>query len=1156
VNFDVAANLPSHVQILKSYVAMGLSSESTSTAEAVGVWQAAQPWTNLATWNSYDGSSSWSTPGGDTTGAMEDQQSIGASGDVGSNFYWDVNTSVQGWVDGSPPQVEGFLFAATAGSKAPNTLGFNTETSTTDSPYLQVYYEPRMGDYPGARYDTQRLTDRSSLGVNVGTGNLLVSNTDMNLSGVNGVNVNIGRYYNNLSSDQNSFGVGWSMGTGADTFLEVPSDENNVVDYFDGTGNAQLFISPTGTYTSPPGVDAQLTINSYSTYRASVFTLFFRHSGITETFDAPADTLDKVARLATLSDRNGNTIHYNYNSSNQLTSIVDSHGATTTISYSPAGYVSQITDPTGRLYKYTQNTSGQLTSYTDPGNNWAHYTYDSYGNLTQITTPQGNITNIVYDAGNTNAVTSVTRLVHPTDTTGPRSTYQYATASGTCPANAGWTQGTVSDPNLHVSTYCTDDLSRITQSVDGNGHSRSTSYSPDGFVSQVQTPLGMPTAFTYSSDGRDNVTQIQQGTTGGTPSPLNSALGYTDASNPYQATSVQDPQTRSVNYTYNSTGNLTQAKEPTTGDNAAMTYNPDGTVATSTDANANQTTYGYTGGDLTTVTPPMGSNLSTIHLSYDSANRVSNINTVSGSTGHQVTYSYDAFDHITQALYKNAAGTTVATIGYTYDNDGNLKTRADGAGTTSYTYDGLNRLTLEQFPNGTSNTYTYDAASNLTGIDDGHGKVTYGYDKANQLTSVTDPGASNHTSLTYNNDGQLLTTTYPSGASMVNSYNSLDQLTQVSDNYKTSSGASAHLSYAYTYTGTLQNTMTDQAGNLTTYSYDALNRLTEARTGQGSTTADYKYTLDGAGNVKQIAISGSSVTSSTSTYAYNPGNEICWSYPAAATSACGSPPPGAHSYTYDGDGNQTSNGNGLTATYNALGQTTSITSGGTTTNYTYLGEGQTALSSEGATALQNDTLGPVAQTTGTSTTNYTQSLNGTQLDERTPTATYNYLYDGIGNVVALTDSTAHLANQYAYQPYGTKTTNTGTAPNPFGFQDGYQTTSGLYHYGARYQNPTDARWTQQDPLNNISSLTQADRYAFAGNDPVNITDPTGDNVGTTLRAVACVLIFSCGTTNNGDTMRFGGYEGPFPKPITQIENEVGGDIEGLAGEAESVIPDL
>jgi hypothetical protein len=65
-----------------------------------------------------------------------------------------------------------------------------------------VYYEPRMGDYPGAKYDTQQLTDRSTLGVNVATGNLLVSNTDVNLAGVNGLNLSIGRYYNNYSSDQ------------------------------------------------------------------------------------------------------------------------------------------------------------------------------------------------------------------------------------------------------------------------------------------------------------------------------------------------------------------------------------------------------------------------------------------------------------------------------------------------------------------------------------------------------------------------------------------------------------------------------------------------------------------------------------------------------------------------------------------------------------------------------------------------------------------------------------------------------------------------------------------------------------------------------------------------------------------------------------------
>jgi RHS repeat-associated protein len=1109
VNFDVADNVPSHVQILQSYLSMTLTSQSNDTAESVGVWQAAQPWTNLATWNTYDGSDDWTTPGGDTTGSMEDDRTIGASGDTGNSFLWDVNSSMQGWVDGNPPQVEGLLVAPTAGAGAPNTLGFGTETSTDESAYLSVYYAPRLGDYPGAKYDTQQLTDRSSDGTNVATGNLLLSNQDINLAGVNGLNLSIGRYYNNLSTDQDSFGVGWSMGTGADTYLTIPFDENNVVDFFDGTGNAQMFYTnSSGTFVSPAGEDAQLTMNAGDTYNATQFTLLFRHSGLTETFTAAAG-YEKVARLSTLSDRNGNTIHYDYNGSGQLTSIVDSYGATTTLSWSPDGYVDEITDPTGREYKYYQNGSGQLTEYKDPAGDSTYYTYDAYGNLTQIKTPDGNITNVAYDAGNTNEVTSVTRLVTPTDSSGPQTTYQIATASGTCPANNGWTQDTVSDPNRHVSTYCTDGLSRITQSVDPNGHMRSTSYSPDGFVEETQTGLGTPTTFTYSGDDNDNVTEIQQGTTGGSPSPLTTHLGYTDASNQYLPTTAEDAQSNSVDYTYDSHGNETQAKEPTTGDNTTMTYNTDGTVATSTDANGHETTYGYTAHNLTTVTPPSGSGLNPIHLSYDSANRVAEISTVSGATGHEVDYTYDDFDRITQSVYKNAAGTTEATIGYSYDNDGNLLSRTDSSGTTSYVYDGLNRLTSETPPDGQTDTYTYDPASNLTELTDWGGAVSYEYDKANQLTSIFDPGASKpFAALAYDADGNLLSTTYTSGASDVNTYNSLDQLTKTTDTYKTTGGSVAHLSYAYTFAGGLQHTMTDQAGNVSTYSYDALNRLTEAKTQSsgGTTTADYQYTLDPAGNIDKLAISGSAVTASTTSYAYNSGNQTCWSYTGSSTNTCGSPPSGAHSYTYDADGNQTSNGNGLTATYNTLGQTTSITSGGTATDYSYLGEGQDELVAEGSATLHNDLLGLGSEANGSGSTYYTRMTNGAVIQERTPTASYNYLYDGNGNVVGLTDSSAHLVNQYAYDPYGNKTTNTTTVANPFGFGAGYTTVSGLSHFGARYQNPTDGRWTQQDPLNQITSLTQANRYAYAGDNPINFGDRSGDTIK--ARAAVCYATLS------------------------------------------------
>jgi hypothetical protein len=128
LNFNVAASLPSHVQVLQSFVSMQLSSESATSAESVGVWQAAKPWTNRATWDAYDGTNAWAAPGGDTTGAMADMQNIGISTDVGQNFYWDINSSMQGWVDGNPSQDDGLLFALNGTPSKPNRLGFLTET--------------------------------------------------------------------------------------------------------------------------------------------------------------------------------------------------------------------------------------------------------------------------------------------------------------------------------------------------------------------------------------------------------------------------------------------------------------------------------------------------------------------------------------------------------------------------------------------------------------------------------------------------------------------------------------------------------------------------------------------------------------------------------------------------------------------------------------------------------------------------------------------------------------------------------------------------------------------------------------------------------------------------------------------------------------------
>jgi len=485
VRFDVAANLPSHVEVLQAYVAMFLASASTTTAETIGVWQAGKPWTSAATWNTYDGTNAWSTPGGDLSGSNEDDSNvIGASGDVGYTYYWAVEQGSQSWIDGNPPQDDGFIFHATDGASAPNTLGFDTATAPGGyQPHMAVYWQPRLGEYPGVKYDSQQLSDGSTVGVNPANGNLQLSSTDVNLPGVNGLNVHIGRYFNDLSSSQDSFGLGWSMAGGADTYLWVPTDTLSAIDYYDGTGAAQLFsqTSASGPEVAPPGLDAQLTYNGWDTYISSQFTLYFPDTGITETFTAPADTGNKVAQLTSIADKSGDTISYTYNSSGQLTSLTDTNNKTTTFTYSPAGYVSQITDPNSVVYKYVQNSAGQLTSYTGPQGTTS-YAYDSYGNLTQITTPDGKVLNVTYDAGSTNEAKAVEQLANAQAQTGPTTTYAYlggSACSSQTGYDPGWLEGTVTAPDDTTTGYCTNDLGALAATLGGT-YTTNYTYDADG----------------------------------------------------------------------------------------------------------------------------------------------------------------------------------------------------------------------------------------------------------------------------------------------------------------------------------------------------------------------------------------------------------------------------------------------------------------------------------------------------------------------------------------------------------------------------------------------------------------------------------------------------------------------------------------------------
>jgi RHS repeat-associated protein len=128
------------------------------------------------------------------------------------------------------------------------------------------------------------------------------------------------------------------------------------------------------------------------------------------------------------------------------------------------------------------------------------------------------------------------------------------------------------------------------------------------------------------------------------------------------------------------------------------------------------------------------------------------------------------------------------------------------------------------------------------------------------------------------------------------------------------------------------------------------------------------------------------------------------------------------------------------------------------------------------------------------------------------------LQDQLGSTIALTDSTGAFARSYTYSPDGIDSTG-GSGPSALvRFAGGHLLSGGLYHFGARYYSPAVGRWTQQDAIDRIADLREGNLYVYAGDDPLNYVDPSGQGIGDVLKtagkAVATVGL-AAGTVASG-----------------------------------------
>jgi RHS repeat-associated protein len=99
-----------------------------------------------------------------------------------------------------------------------------------------------------------------------------------------------------------------------------------------------------------------------------------------------------------------------------------------------------------------------------------------------------------------------------------------------------------------------------------------------------------------------------------------------------------------------------------------------------------------------------------------------------------------------------------------------------------------------------------------------------------------------------------------------------------------------------------------------------------------------------------------------------------------------------------------------------------------------------------------------------------------------------YLYDGLGSVVGLVDSSGNVTNARKYDVYGAPRNAQTSSAHCFvgGLRHTSDAETGLMHMRARYMDPATGRFVSEDPARH-----GANWFAYCVSDPANRLDPDG-----------------------------------------------------------------
>jgi RHS repeat-associated protein len=745
-----------------------------------------------------------------------------------------------------------------------------------------------------------------------------------------------------------------------------------------------------------------------------------------------------------------------YNADGLLLESVDPLGNVLKNLYDAAGRLVERRLPNNRTEQRSYNSSGQLSGLIFGDGASVRYAYDPVGNVVEITDESGRTTRFEYDDAN-RVIREIYPDASPEDISdNPAVAYEYNSAG------------------------------RVTAAIDENGERTEFEYDSRGLQSLVRDPLGNEIRFEYDALGRrtalvdelDRRTEIAYDAIGNPiaatfPDGTNETATFDNFGN---RTSVTNALGRTTRFEYDAVGRLIRTVNPL-GHATSYSHDSLGNLTEITDANGNVTSFEYDDiGRRIGETLPLGQRLT---IEYDEIGQpISYVD----QNGNEFGLEYDERGRLVKRTFANDPDIT-----YSYTPTGQLASVTNGTGTATYEYDERDRIVRQVDVNGAIVEYAYDPAGYLTSLSVDGSTTTYEHDEAGRLVSVASPDGQ-ATTYGYDDAGQLILETKPNGVETLFDRDLRDRILSV---VHRDNEANILASFEYTYDAIGQRTqVVDSDGDTVVWSYDQLNRLVSEVRSNAVDSVSLTFTYDAVGN--RLSQVHSQLGSTT--YQYDSNDRLIQKFSAEGTT----------DYRYDENGNLIeqigTDGSRRELTWDDMNQLVAIAEveNGSTTNYQYTFDSagrriEEQSDGEVKQFVWADIGGideVVRETTESETSEYVFGLN--RISQATDGQTYYFGSDAHSGTRILTDAAGIAVQQYSYDAFGNLVESPATPVTSYLYRGQYRGPDGLDYLKVRHLDPTDGRFLSRDPFNGVPSDpgTLVD-YVYAGNNPVNASDPSG-----------------------------------------------------------------